>query len=227
MRAGPLGSSKGVESNVRSKRPCCRISMATREWGPLQPLSRRQRLPGQPRAPHRHHCFRLRRLRRFGRAGCTPGAGRPSEAAGPATASLPGATTSPTRERAMTHSFHSRSVTAGSAWRRSASSRRSSTRRRAVSSRCSSSPTTYGILDLHQSNDTTRHHCHETADPMPDQRERSPQARKDNNLSHSAGLCCRTAETNASPSEHVGAQLVGVPTGCSWAGGEVAPPAPA
>ncbi|WP_104820581.1 BBE domain-containing protein [Kitasatospora sp. MMS16-BH015] len=41
---------------------------------------------------------------------------------------------------------------------RSASSRSSSTRRRAVSSRCSSSPTTDGILDLHQSDDTTRHH---------------------------------------------------------------------
>src|SRR5689334_891602 len=40
MSAGPLGSSKGVEANVRSSRPCYRISTATREWGPLRPLSR-------------------------------------------------------------------------------------------------------------------------------------------------------------------------------------------
>jgi transposase len=63
-------------------------------------------------------------------------------------------------------------------------------RRRAVSSRSSSSPTTDGIPDLHQSDDTTRHDTSrhvtlpETADPMPDQQKHSPQARKDN--SHSA-----------------------------------------
>ncbi|CAG7614176.1 hypothetical protein SBRY_100240 [Actinacidiphila bryophytorum] len=95
----------------------------------------------------------------------------------------PGASTSPTREQATTHSFQSRSATANSAWIRSASSRSSSTRRRAACSRCSSSPTTDGIPDLHRSDDTTDHHCHRTADSMPDQRKRSPQARKDNNIS--------------------------------------------
>ena len=67
----------------------------------------------------------------------------------------------------MAHSFQSCSATASSAAMRSASSRSSSTRRRAATSRCSNSPTTDGIPDLHRSDDTTRHHFHRTTDLRP------------------------------------------------------------
>ena len=56
------------------------------------------------------------------------------------------------------------------------------TRRRAVTSRCSNSPTTDGIPDLHRSDDSIRHRFHEAARPTPEQRKRNPQAQKDNSF---------------------------------------------
>jgi hypothetical protein len=80
----------------------------------------------------------------------------------------------------MAHSFHSSPATLNSAWMRSTYSRSPSTRRRAESSCCSSSPKTDGIRNLHRSDNTTAHHSHGIAGPMPHERNRGPQARKDN-----------------------------------------------